>query len=128
MRILLDTHVVIWVFKDDPRVTNLRSLLLSDSSDVFVSAVSLWEIAIKIGIGKIDTNLSEFRQSIIESGFSELPMLGAHTEALLSLAPLHRDPFDRMLIAQAISEPMILITADEMLVPYSSLVRPLHSF
>lgn len=128
MRVILDTHVAIWIFKDDARVAHVRPLLLSEDSEVFVSAVSLWEIAIKIGIGKIDTNLAEFRQSILDSGFSELPMMGVHTEALLSLAPLHKDPFDRMLVAQAVSEPMILITADELLLPYGTLVRPLCSF
>lgn len=128
MRVLLDTRIALWLFAGDERIAKIQPLILSDETDVFVSTVSLWELAIKISNGKIDINLSVFRQTIIDSGFSELPMMGAHTEALLSLAPLHKDPFDRMLVAQAVSEPMILITADELLSPYGTLVRSLHSF
>ena len=123
MKVLLDTHVLLWVLAGSPRIAPVKNLLCDTSTDVFVSVASLWEMAIKIGLGKLEADIREVRQGIVESGFRELPVLGEHTEQLRHLPPLHRDPFDRLLVAQAISEPMRLLTVDAALQPYSDLVQ-----
>ena len=122
MRVLLDTHVLLWVFADSPQINQVKPLILSNETEVYISTASWWELAIKIGIGKIDVDLNMLRTASAESGFIDLPILGAHTQTLLNLPMLHRDPFDRMLIAQAISEPMRLLTNDSALSEYSSLI------
>lgn len=123
MRLLLDTHVLLWSLADSPQINPVRDLILSSETEVYISTASWWELAIKIGIGKIDVDLGMLRAAAAESGFIDLPVLGAHTQTLLTLPLLHRDPFDRMLIAQAISEPMRLITNDKALRAYSNLVE-----
>lgn len=122
MRILLDTHVVLWTFAGSPHINGIRDTLLSPDTEVFVSVASWWELAIKIGLGKIKADLLELRWAAKASGFTELPILGGHTEYLLKLPPLHKDPFDRLLVAQAMAEPMRLITADDKLEKYSELI------
>lgn len=122
MRLLLDTHVLLWSLAGSPRINQVRDLILSNDSEVYISTATWWELAIKINIGKIDINLNEIRKASIDSGFIDLPVLGLHSEALLTLPTLHRDPFDRMLVAQAVSEPMRLITNDIVLSAYSPLV------
>jgi len=122
MRLLLDTHIVLWTLVASPRIASVQNLILSDETEVFVSAVSWWELATKIAIGKLNADLSTLRQAAKDSGFVELAVRGEHAEALVKLPLLHRDPFDRMLVAQAIAEPMKLITADEVLSKYTDLV------
>lgn len=122
MRLLLDTNVLLWAMTDSPRIDNVRNLLLSDETEVFVSVVSWWEIAIKIRIGKLEADLPELRVAAAESGFAELPLLGPHAEMLATLPRHHNDPFDHMLLAQAMVEPMRLITSDAALPAYTSLV------
>ena len=122
MRVLLDTHVLLWVFADSPQINQVKPLILSNETEVYISTASWWELAIKISIGKIDVDLSMLRAAAEESGFIDLPVLAAHTQTILTLPMLHRDPFDRMLIAQAISEPMRLLTNDSALSEYSSLI------
>jgi PIN domain nuclease of toxin-antitoxin system len=123
VRLLLDTNVILWALSNDKRIATITNLLLDDDNEVFVSTASWWEIAIKVGIGKLDANLVELRQASIESGFNELPVLGVHTEMLSDLPLLHRDPFDRLIVAQAMAEPMQLLTGDKLLEQYSELVR-----
>lgn len=118
MQLLLDTNALLWTLADSPRIRPVRDLILSGETDVYVSTVSWWEIAIKTRIGKLDANLSELRLAARDSGFSELPLLGAHAEALATLPRHHNDPFDHMLIAQALAEPMRLITGDEIIPQY----------
>lgn len=122
MRLLLDTHIVLWTLAGSSRITNVRDLILSDETEVFVSVVSWWELATKIAIGKLDADLPTLRQAAKDSGFFELAVRGEHAEVLVKLPVLHRDPFDRMLVAQAMAEPMKLITADAILAQYSDLV------
>jgi PIN domain nuclease of toxin-antitoxin system len=122
MRILLDTNALLWSLANHPRIQPVRDLLLSDDTEVFVSAVSWWEIAIKIRIGKLHVDLEELREAAIASGFIELPLVGRHAATLEGLARSHNDPFDHMLVAQAITEPMRLITGDALLAQYTSLV------
>jgi PIN domain nuclease of toxin-antitoxin system len=123
MNVLLDTHILLWALAGSPRVEPLREMLLDEQVIVHVSVASLWELAIKIGLGKLDADVHDIRQGIAASGFRELPVLGEHTEQLRYLPLLHRDPFDRLLVAQAMAEPMRLYTADVALKPYSELVE-----
>ena len=123
MRILLDTHVLLWTLAGSPQINQVKDLILSNETEAYVSTASWWELAIKIGIGKIDVDLGMLRAAAAESGFIDLPVLGAHIQTLLTLPLLPRNPFDRMLIAQAISEPMRLITNDKALSAYSTLVE-----
>jgi PIN domain nuclease of toxin-antitoxin system len=122
MRIILDTHVLLWVLADSPQINQIKPLILSNETEIYISTASWWELAIKISIGKIGIKLDEIRAASADSGFIDLPVLGAHTQTLLTLPLLHRDPFDRMLVAQAISEPMQLLTNDTALQAYSNLV------
>jgi PIN domain nuclease of toxin-antitoxin system len=122
MRIILDTHVLLWVLADSPQINQVKPLILSNETEIYISTASWWELAIKISIGKIDIKLDEIRAASADSGFIDLPVLGAHTQTLLTLPLLHRDPFDRMLVAQAINEPMQLLTNDTVLQAYSNLV------
>ncbi|GHV83835.1 twitching motility protein PilT [Spirochaetia bacterium] len=121
-RLLLDTNALLWSLNGSPRIDAVKDLILSDESQIFVSAVSWWEIAIKIGIGKLKADLEELRVFSKESGFLELALSGVHAQVLTTLEPLHNDPFDRMLVSQALSEPMRLISGDSLLAGYSSLV------
>jgi PIN domain nuclease of toxin-antitoxin system len=122
MRLLLDTNALLWALTDSPRIAPVRGLLLADENEVFVSSVSWWEIAIKTRIGKLDAELSVLRAAAQESGFLELPLLGAHAEMLATLPRHHNDPFDHMLVSQAMAEPMRLITGDSVLSSYTPLV------
>ena len=125
MRLLLDTNALLWALTNGPRIASVRELLLDDENDVFVSTVSWWEIAIKTRIGKLDANLPELRATARESGFQELPLLGSHAEMLATMPRYHNDPFDHMLVAQAMAEPMRLITGDNALSHYTPLVLPI---
>lgn len=123
MRLLLDTNVLLWTLAGSPRIQSVSQLILSPETEIFVSTVSLWEIATKSSIGKLNANVLEIRAAVLASGFYELPVLGEHVEKLASLPLLHRDPFDRMIIAQAMAEPMRLLTGDTQLAAYSELVQ-----
>jgi len=122
MRILLDTHIALWVIAGSDRINPIRDVILEDENDIYISTASWWELAIKIDTGKFKGKLSEIRVAAKKSGFIELPVTGDHTESVLKLPPIHKDPFDRMLVAQAMSEPMRLITVDSKLESYSELV------
>ena len=122
IRLLLDTNVVLWYFGGSGRVDNVRELIESGDSEIFISAVSWWEIAIKVRTGKLRVDLKQLRSNAEQYGFHELPVSGLYTDAFLELPSLHKDPFDLMLLAQAITEPMRLITGDALLADYSSLV------
>ena len=121
-RFLIDTNVVIWLSENNPRIEQIKSLLLSRESQVFISTVSWWEIAIKVRAGKLTVDLEQLRSQAKNHNFSELPITSAYMKAYLELPNLHKDPFDHMLLAQAISSPMRLITGDPLLAEYSSLV------
>ena len=122
MRILLDTNALLWTMTNAPRIEPVRELLLAEVNDVFVSAVSWWEIAIKTRIGKLEASLPELRAAARESGFVELPLTGLHAETLATMPRHHNDPFDHMLAAQALTESMQLITGDGILAQYTSSV------
>ena len=126
MRFLLDTQLVVWLPAGDPRVSHTtRSLLKNAEHEFLFSTVSLWELAIKRGIGKLDKriDLKELRSSMLTRGYSELPVLGSHALAVEALPLLHKDPFDRILIAQATVEGITLLTADKQIARYPGPVR-----
>lgn len=118
MNVLLDTHVLLWWLSDDPRLgARARELIADPDTTVYLSAVVMWEIRIKQAIGKLAV-ARDFRTVVDTQGFTELPLTINHTEALAQLPMHHRDPFDRMLIAQARSERLTVVTADESLCAY----------
>ena len=125
MRVLLDTHVLLWALAEPNRLDeDSRASIESSDNEVLFSAASIWEIAIKTRLGRADFRVppAEIARAARDTGFTELPV-GVTAAALVADLPLlHRDPFDRLLIAQAISEPATLYTADERLAPYSELV------
>lgn len=119
MRLLLDTHVLIWSLSSPGRLPRRLVRRLEDPATVvFASAASTWEIAIKAALGKIDASPDEVAAGIRETGFTELSVSVAHTCRLADLPNHHRDPFDRMLVAQALEEGLTLVTSD----------RALHSY
>jgi PIN domain nuclease of toxin-antitoxin system len=122
MRLLLDTHVLLWVMADDPSLPSATRAIINKAEVVYVSAVSLWEISIKVGLGKLNVDQERLSQRLIDAGFEPLNITWSHAEAVRHLPGIHRDPFDRMLIAQAVSEPLKLMTADNVLAKYSDLV------
>lgn len=126
MRLLLDTHVLLWALGAPQRLGNaLSTVIKSPDNDVMFSAVSIWEIAIKSTLKRDDFRISpdEILAAAIESGFTELPVRSTAAVQVARLPAHHRDPFDRLLIAQAITEPAMLYTADPQLEAYSELVH-----
>jgi PIN domain nuclease of toxin-antitoxin system len=122
MRLLLDTHVFLWAIKNDRRLSKATRSKILNASDVYVSAASIWEVTIKVKLKKLDADVDQIVDAISESGFVELPVIARHAAAVCHLPDIHRDPFDRILIAQAISEPLTFLTADLTLKDYSELV------
>jgi PIN domain nuclease of toxin-antitoxin system len=121
MRLLLDTHLLLWALGSPSRLSpDVRAQL--DAAEVFVSAASIWEISIKTALGKLDADPASVLSALAPAGFALLPVLGEHAVTVARLPPIHRDPFDRMLVAQAVSEPMRLLTRDATLRAYGSLV------
>ncbi len=123
MHLLLDTHVFIWWLNDDVQLSKKARLFIESADDIYISSASIWEAAIKVQLGKLDVNMELLAQSITSEGFIELPVSVKHALFVLSLAPHHRDPFDRILISQALSEPLRFLTADQSLQHYSDLVE-----
>lgn len=125
-RLLLDTHLVLWWLNDDPRLPEpVVERLQAPEAEVFVSQASLWEMAIKVSIGRLQVDLPELERQVPLQGFRWLPIRNAH---LLAVAELeadgdHRDPFDRLLVCQSRTEPMLLLTADRQLRRYGNTVN-----
>lgn len=117
MTLLLDTHVVLWWQRDDRRLNAAARRAIATADVVWVSAVSGWEVAIKSALGRIRLD-EPFRLLIHADDFTELPMTLAHAETLGRLPPHHTDPFDRMLIAQALVERATIVSHDRALQPY----------
>jgi PIN domain nuclease of toxin-antitoxin system len=126
MRLLLDTHVLLWAVSEPARLdAETRDLLEDTANEVLFSAASIWEIAIKAKLGRTDFAVRPERiaRAARETGFVELPVSAAAAARVVDLPLHHRDPFDRLLVAQAMAEPMRLYTADPLLPPYSELVQ-----
>ena len=122
MRLLLDTHVYLWYLADSRRLSRKARAEIASADEVFVSAASIWEAAVKAGLGKLDASAEDLVAGIGGSGFVELPISARHAARVVALPEHHRDPFDRLLVAQAIHEPLHLLTADDTLKRYSELV------
>lgn len=123
MRLLLDTHIFLWCINDNARLSKSIKSKILHASEVYVSSASIWESIIKITLKKLHADVNEIVEAIDKSGFLELPITACHAAAVSNLPNIHRDPFDRILIAQAISEPLTFLTADAMLKNYSKLVE-----
>ncbi|MBS0367531.1 MAG: type II toxin-antitoxin system VapC family toxin [Proteobacteria bacterium] len=118
MRLLLDTHIFLWTVSGDVRLKQPARKFISRAEAVYVSAVSIWEIAIKARLGKIDADVDALSAAIEDSGLIKLPVLIEHAAAVARLPLHHTDPFDRLLLAQAFSVPLRFITADRALAAY----------
>lgn len=125
MRLLLDTHIALWAVTDSPRLpTTARALIVDPLNEVWVSAATVWEIAIKHALGRDGMPVSgrEALHWFGVSGYRELGISSRHSCAVEELPPFHADPFDRLLVAQAQTEPLRLITHDATVARYSELV------
>lgn len=126
MKLLLDTHLLLWAAGQPDRLSKTaRDLIEADGSELIFSTASLWEIVIKRGLGredfKVDARL--LRRGLLDNGYTELPIASEHVVAIDTLPPLHKDPFDRVLVAQALVEGIILLTTDEVVACYPAPVR-----
>ena len=126
MKLLLDTHLLLWAAGIPDRLSaEARALIGAPEHELFFSAASIWEIAIKRGLGRddfqVDTRL--LRRGLLDNGYRELPIGSEHAVAIDSLPPLHKDPFDRLLVAQAMVEGITLLTTDAWVAQYPGPVR-----
>ena len=122
MRLLLDTHIAIWLTRDATELTPAARKCISNADAVFVSSASIWEATLKVALGKLPLQPQRFADQLQAAGIEPLPVTWAHALAVHALPSLHRDPIDRLLVAQAMSEPMHLLTHDAALAAYTDLV------
>lgn len=128
MRLLLDTHIALWAITNDPRLPSIARELIADHANVvMISAATLWEIGIKHGLsrgrpGDMPLSAAEAQREFDAAGYRHLPVTPAHTLAVEELPPIHADPFDRILVSQARTEPLRLITADATIGRYGDVV------
>lgn len=126
MKLLLDTHLLLWAAAaPDKLPAAARAEIENVDNELLFSAASIWEVAIKRGLDRPDftVNTRLLRRGLLDNGYQELPITGEHAAAVDGLPPLHKDPFDRMLIAQSISEGIALLTVDERVARYPAPVR-----
>lgn len=126
MRLLLDTQIALWALTDNPRLSvRARTLIKQSDNEIYFSAASVWEIAIKHRLARRDMPVSgaEASKLFLEAGYQELPVTAIHAAATEQLPPNHEDPFDRILVAQALSEPLRLLTHDRQLPAYGECVE-----
>ena len=121
MKLLLDTHLLLWAAGQPDRLSRRAWLLLDNpQNELLFSAASLWEITIKAGLGRDDFRVQPrlLRRGLLDNGYAELPVTSLHAVAVDALPPIHRDPFDRLLIAQALAEGITLLTSDPTVAQY----------
>ena len=126
MKILLDTHLLLWTAGQPNRLSAAARTLIADSrNDLLFSAASIWEVVIKHGLGRSDfqTDARLLRRGLLDNGYTELPVLSDHVVVVDSLPPIHKDPFDRLLVAQATVEGITLLTADSVVAQYPGPMR-----
>lgn len=126
MTLLLDTPVLLWAAAEPHRLSSAARALLEDPAHApFFSAANVGEVAIKHALGRDDFRVDPrlLRRGLVDNGYTELPVTGEHAVAVAGLPPLHRDPFDRLLVAQALSEGVTLVTADAMVARYPGPIR-----
>jgi PIN domain nuclease of toxin-antitoxin system len=125
-KLLLDTQLLLWAASEPERLpVEAREAIENIQIELVFSAASLWEVAIKSMLGRPDFRVDArvLRRGLLENGYDELGVAGDHAVAVLNLPPLHKDPFDRMLVAQATVEGIVLLTADAMVAQYPGPVR-----
>ena len=124
MRILLDTHIALWAVTGSSRLAPKAQAVILDAQEVFVSAASLWEIAIKhaMGKGNMPVSSGQALDAFIEAGYLILDIKPGHVVQVERLSPIHKDPFDRLLVAQAMVEPLILLTRDAFVARYGAAI------
>lgn len=126
MKLLLDTHLLLWAAGEPDRLSvDARTLIDADDNELFFSAASLWEIVIKCGLGRDDFQVDArlLRRGLLDNGYRELAIGSTHVVAIDSLPPIHKDPFDRILVAQATVEGIILLTVDSWVTQYPGPIR-----
>lgn len=126
MKLLLDTHLLLWAAKGFEYLPpTAQKLMSAPENELFFSVASLWEIVIKCGLGREDFKVDPrlLRRGLLDNGYSELPILSEHAVAIGALPPIHKDPFDRLLVAQAIVEGITLLTADTHVAEYPGPVQ-----
>ena len=126
MNLLLDTHLLLWAASEPKKLSaKTRTLLLAPANQLIFSSASLWEISIKNGLERSDFNVDPRRlwRMLLVNGYRELPVTSEHAVAVNDLPPLHKDPFDRILVAQARAEGLTLLTADKAVAKYGEGVR-----
>jgi len=126
MKLLLDTHLLLWAAGDPAKLSKSARTLLSDlNNDLIFSAASLWEITIKRALGRPDFRVEPrlLRRGLLDNGYIELPITSEHALATDTLPALHKDPFDRILVAQAMVEGITLLTVDSLVAKYPGPIR-----
>jgi PIN domain nuclease of toxin-antitoxin system len=126
MKLLLDTHVLLWAAGEPKRLSRRARALLNDSdNELLFSVASLWEVAIKRVLGRSDFQVDArlLRRGLLDNGYNELPILSEHVVATESLPAIHKDPFDRVLVAQATVEGVTLLTTDSLVAQYPGPIR-----
>ena len=126
MKLLLDTHLLLWAAGEPERLSPSARALINDAgNELFFSPASLWEIAIKRGLGRRDFQVDArlLRRGLLDNGYNELPIVSDHVVAIEDLPPIHRDPFDRVLVAQATVEGIALLTIDPLVARYPGPIR-----
>jgi PIN domain nuclease of toxin-antitoxin system len=126
VKLLLDTHLLFWAAESFDRLpSDAKTLMDAPENELCFSAASIWEIAIKCGLGRDDfmVDARVLRRSLLDNGYRELPILSEHVVAIDALPPIHKDPFDRMLVAQATVEGITLLTVDSRVAEYPGPVR-----
>ncbi len=126
MKLLLDTHLLLWAASEPGRLSKVAHDLMTDAENELVfSAASLWEVAIKSGLGRDDFTAEPavLRRGLLDNGYGELPVVSEHAVATATLPPIHRDPFDRLLVAQSQVEGITLLTSDPVVARYPGPIR-----
>ena len=126
MKLLLDTHLLLWAAGEPKKLSpKARGLIADTYNELMFSAASIWEVAIKRALGRadfqVDTRL--FRRGLIDNGYVELAVFSAHAVAVEALPPIHKDPFDRLLIAQSQVEGIVMLTSDATVAQYGGAIR-----
>ncbi|MCP1659903.1 type II toxin-antitoxin system VapC family toxin [Neisseria perflava] len=125
MKYLLDTHILLWAAADHPKLSRTaRDIISNPDNELMFSAASIWEISIKSAQRRADfsVNAGQFRRALADNGYLELPITGQHAAATANLPDIHKDPFDRMLVAQSQTEGIILLSANSKVAAYGQTV------
>lgn len=126
MKLLLDTHLLLWAAGEPKKLSaKARRLIADEHNELMFSAASLWEVAIKRALGRADFQVDSrlLRRGLIDNGYVELPVFSAHAVAVETLPPIHKDPFDRLLVAQSLVEGIALLTSDATVAQYGGSIR-----